>query len=80
MKRATAVLLKLAARSCAPLCCSERRGQSQKPEEIYQLIEKLVPNGELFSSDLPWWCLYSQLDASLGLLANMSLQVVVRAL
>ncbi|PRW55917.1 N6-adenosine-methyltransferase 70 kDa subunit [Chlorella sorokiniana] len=24
---------------------SERRGQSQKPEEIYQLIEKLVPNG-----------------------------------
>lgn len=27
------------------LVCSERRGQSQKPEEIYQLIEKLVPNG-----------------------------------
>lgn len=26
---------------------SERRGQSQKPEEIYQLIEKLVPNGKL---------------------------------
>ena len=26
---------------------SERRGQSQKPEEIYQLIEELVPNGEL---------------------------------
>ena len=25
---------------------SERRGQSQKPEEIYQLIEELVPNGE----------------------------------
>ncbi|KAI3436598.1 hypothetical protein D9Q98_006015 [Chlorella vulgaris] len=25
---------------------SERRGQSQKPEEIYQLIEKLVPNGK----------------------------------
>ena len=24
---------------------SERRGQSQKPEEIYQLIEELVPNG-----------------------------------
>jgi len=24
---------------------SERRGQSQKPEEIYQLIEKLIPNG-----------------------------------
>ena len=27
------------------LDCSERRGQSQKPEEIYQLIEQLVPNG-----------------------------------
>lgn len=25
---------------------SERRGQSQKPEEIYQLIEELVPNGQ----------------------------------
>ncbi|KAL4457611.1 hypothetical protein ABPG75_012476 [Micractinium tetrahymenae] len=25
---------------------SERRGQSQKPEEIYQLIEKLVPYGK----------------------------------
>jgi len=25
---------------------SERRGQSQKPEEIYKLIEKLVPNGK----------------------------------
>lgn len=24
---------------------SERRGQSQKPEEIYQLIEQLVPGG-----------------------------------
>ncbi|GLI60997.1 hypothetical protein VaNZ11_003254, partial [Volvox africanus] len=24
---------------------SERRGQSQKPEEIYELIEQLVPNG-----------------------------------
>lgn len=24
---------------------SERRGQSQKPEEIYQLIEQLVPDG-----------------------------------
>ena len=24
---------------------AERRGQSQKPEEIYQLIEELVPNG-----------------------------------
>jgi mRNA (2'-O-methyladenosine-N6-)-methyltransferase len=25
---------------------SERRGQSQKPEELYQLIEALVPNGK----------------------------------
>ena len=25
---------------------SERRGQSQKPQEIYKLIEKLVPNGD----------------------------------
>jgi mRNA (2'-O-methyladenosine-N6-)-methyltransferase len=25
---------------------SERRGQSQKPEEIYELIEQLVPNGK----------------------------------
>ncbi|KAK4517940.1 uncharacterized protein ATC70_001289 [Mucor velutinosus] len=24
---------------------SERRGQSQKPEELYQMIEELVPNG-----------------------------------
>lgn len=24
---------------------SERRGQSQKPEEIYQLVERLVPGG-----------------------------------
>ena len=24
---------------------TERRGQSQKPEEIYQLIEELVPGG-----------------------------------
>eukprot|EP00891_Asterochloris_glomerata_P002643 jgi/Astpho2/2643/e_gw1.00049.31.1_t len=27
------------------LICSQRRGQSQKPEEIYELIEDLVPNG-----------------------------------
>ena len=34
---------------------SERRGQSQKPEEIYQLIEELVPNGMLHTCqiDLP---------------------------
>lgn len=25
---------------------SERRGQSQKPEEIYELIEKMMPNGK----------------------------------
>ena len=25
---------------------TERRGQSQKPEEIYQLIEELVPGGD----------------------------------
>ncbi|CAO3700132.1 unnamed protein product [Rhizopus stolonifer] len=25
---------------------SERRGQSQKPEELYELIEELVPNGK----------------------------------
>ena len=24
---------------------SERRGQSQKPEEVYQYIEQLIPNG-----------------------------------
>lgn len=36
-----------ASRSRAPQnFCSERRGQSQKPEEMYQLIERLVPNGE----------------------------------
>jgi mRNA (2'-O-methyladenosine-N6-)-methyltransferase len=27
---------------------SERRGQSQKPEEIYELIEALVPGGACF--------------------------------
>lgn len=27
---------------------SERRGQSQKPEEIYELIEALVPGGKLW--------------------------------
>lgn len=25
---------------------SERRGQSQKPEELYELIEELVPDGK----------------------------------
>lgn len=28
-----------------PSISSERRGQSQKPEEIYELAEALVPNG-----------------------------------
>ena len=28
---------------------SERRGQSQKPEEIYQLVERLVPGGTVIS-------------------------------
>ena len=32
---------------CSDIIFSERRGQSQKPEEIYQTIEKLVPNGRL---------------------------------
>ena len=32
---------------------SERRGQSQKPEEIYQLIEELVPRGE--EEEPPAW-------------------------
>jgi mRNA (2'-O-methyladenosine-N6-)-methyltransferase len=27
---------------------SERRGQSQKPNEIYDLVEQLVPNGKFF--------------------------------
>ena len=31
---------------------TERRGQSQKPEEIYQLIEELVPGGT--SRPGPW--------------------------
>jgi len=31
---------------------SERRGQSQKPEEVYQYIEKLVPNGIDINYDL----------------------------
>eukprot|EP00871_Galdieria_phlegrea_P001541 jgi/Galph1/2388/GphlegSOOS_G1074.1 len=25
--------------------CSERRGQSQKPDEIYEIIERMIPNG-----------------------------------
>jgi hypothetical protein len=27
---------------------SERRGQSQKPEELYEMIEELVPNGNVY--------------------------------
>ena len=36
---------------------SERRGQSQKPEEIYELIEELVPNGNenIFSSTINYF-------------------------
>ena len=38
--------------------CSQRRGQSQKPEEIYELIEDLVPNGKhpLHKSMCRWSC------------------------
>jgi hypothetical protein len=30
---------------CSDVIFSERRGQSQKPEEIYHIMEALVPNG-----------------------------------
>jgi len=30
---------------CSDIIYSERRGQSQKPEEVYQYIERLVPRG-----------------------------------
>jgi mRNA (2'-O-methyladenosine-N6-)-methyltransferase len=30
---------------CKDVIFSDRRGQSQKPTEIYEYIEKLVPNG-----------------------------------
>merc|ERR1712130_762472 len=30
---------------CSDVIYSERRGQSQKPEEVYQYIERLVPSG-----------------------------------
>ena len=42
------VLIDLASlQSCvgSDVIYTERRGQSQKPEEIYQLIEELVPGG-----------------------------------
>jgi hypothetical protein len=32
---------------CSDVIFSERRGQSQKPEEIYHIMEALVPNGTL---------------------------------
>ena len=32
-------------KSGSDIIWSERRGQSQKPEEVYELIEGLVPNG-----------------------------------
>lgn len=31
---------------------SERRGQSQKPEELYEMIEELVPDGKCRESNL----------------------------
>jgi len=37
---------------CSDVIFAERRGQSQKPEEIYEMIEELVPEGrylELFA-------------------------------
>jgi len=30
---------------CSDVIYSERRGQSQKPEEVYQYVEQLIPNG-----------------------------------
>jgi hypothetical protein len=39
---------------------SERRGQSQKPEELYEMIEELVPNGGCYYQLkllLPFVCL-----------------------
>jgi len=37
---------------CSDVIFAERRGQSQKPERIYEMIEELVPDGrylELFA-------------------------------
>jgi len=31
---------------CSDVIYSERRGQSQKPEELYEMIEELIPNGK----------------------------------
>ncbi|RKP05888.1 MT-A70-domain-containing protein [Thamnocephalis sphaerospora] len=31
---------------CSDVIYSERRGQSQKPEELYEMIERMVPNGK----------------------------------
>jgi hypothetical protein len=39
-------------RGAADVIVSERRGQSQKPEEIYDVIESLVPGGERAGADL----------------------------
>jgi mRNA (2'-O-methyladenosine-N6-)-methyltransferase len=44
---------------------SERRGQSQKPEEIYELIEALVPGGGWHMFLFP--CVTLPADAVLGL-------------
>ena len=34
---------------------SPRRGQSQKPEELYDYIEELVPNGNIFNSIMSYF-------------------------
>lgn len=63
---------------------SERRGQSQKPEEIYQLIEHLVPHGELqqptvkSSPHVPYISCWTQ--ASLGQRIALSCREVSRDL
>lgn len=36
---------KLESKTDCDIIWSERRGQSQKPEEIYQIIEQLRPGG-----------------------------------
>ena len=49
---AYATSLRIGSQGCvgSDVIYTERRGQSQKPEEIYQLIEELVPGGELFAA------------------------------
>lgn len=38
---------------------AERRGQSQKPEEIYQLIEDLVPGGKCPTQLCMFWLTFA---------------------